>query len=61
MDSAAVVFLIIILFLIWMGPIGFIWAVNTLFNVGIAYTFKNWLASLVLLFLVQGSGSKSSK
>ena len=29
-------------------PIGGIWALNTLFGVGIAYTFKTWLAALIL-------------
>lgn len=29
-------------------PLVIIWAVNTLFGFGIAYTFVNWLAVLVL-------------
>jgi hypothetical protein len=29
-------------------PFGGIWALNTLFGLGIAYTFKTWLAALVL-------------
>lgn len=29
-------------------PLVIIWAVNTLFGFGIAYTFINWLAVLVL-------------
>lgn len=31
-------------------PIAFIWALNTLFGLGIPFTFRTWLASL-LLFL----------
>jgi hypothetical protein len=29
-------------------PFGAIWALNTLFGVGIAYTFNTWLAALIL-------------
>jgi hypothetical protein len=31
-----------------LAPIGGIWALNTLFGLGIAYTFKTWLAALIL-------------
>lgn len=34
-------------------PLLFIWAVNTLFSLGIPFTFKNWLASLVLFLVVR--------
>jgi hypothetical protein len=34
----------VIFFTPWVG----IWALNTLFGLGIAYTFKTWLAALVL-------------
>ena len=37
---------IILLIIFW--PWVIIWAVNTLFGLGIAYTFWNWLAVLVL-------------
>ena len=37
---------IVILGLLW--PLAIIWAVNTLFSFGIAYTFWTWLAVLVL-------------
>ena len=30
------------------SPLATIWALNTLFGLGIAYTFKTWLAALVL-------------
>lgn len=36
----------ILLAFLW--PLVVIWAVNTLFAMGIAYTFWNWLAVLVL-------------
>lgn len=37
---------IVVIGLLW--PLAIIWAVNTLFGLGIAYTFINWLAVLVL-------------
>jgi hypothetical protein len=40
-------------------PFVTIWSINTLFGLAIAYTFKTWLASLVLGFLV--GGRKTSK
>jgi len=41
-----VVIATILLSIFW--PWVIIWAVNTLFGLGIAYTFWNWLAALVL-------------
>ena len=38
--------------LIVLIPFGLIWSVNTLFNLSILYTFKNWLASMVLIILL---------
>jgi len=49
--------LIIVLFVF--GPLATIWALNTIFNVGVAYSFKTWLATLVLCATVSGSGAKS--
>jgi hypothetical protein len=40
------VLLIIVWILLW--PLAVIWAVNTLFSLGIAYTFWTWLAVVVL-------------
>jgi hypothetical protein len=33
-------------------PLATIWALNTLFGLAIAYTFKTWLAALVLAAVV---------
>jgi len=46
--------------LFWIGmmifwPIIVIWAMNTLFGFSIAYTFTNWIASLVLCATVKAS------
>jgi hypothetical protein len=43
------------------GPFVTIWALNTLFGLGIAYTFWTWLAMVVLgMFLNARIGQKSS-
>ncbi len=39
---------ILIIGLIIIGPLLSIWALNTLFNLGIAYNFYTWLAALLL-------------
>ena len=33
-------------------PLGLIWSLNTLFLLAIPYTFFNWLAALLLMFIV---------
>lgn len=49
----------IILFVLF-APFAFIWALNTLFGFTIAYSFKTWLAALIIGIIV-GSKSKTSK
>jgi hypothetical protein len=44
-DFIKIIFLILA---IVFGPLAVIWSVNTLFAVGIAYTFWTWLAALIL-------------
>ncbi len=34
---------------VFLWPLAAIWALNTLFAMGIAYTFWNWLAMVVLV------------
>ena len=41
--------ILVIGFVLVAVPLMVIWAVNTLFSVGIAYTVYNWLAMLILL------------
>ena len=36
-------------------PFAFIWALNTLFEFAIQYTFWNWLACWILIFTFQGA------
>lgn len=42
---------LIVLAFIAIGPLAFIWCLNTLFSLGITYTFWTWLAALGLLSL----------
>ena len=36
------------------GPIIVIWALNTLFGLGIGYTFKTWVATVIVCAIFQG-------
>lgn len=36
-------------------PLLTVWAINSLFNLGISYTFQNWFACIVLIFTLQGA------
>jgi hypothetical protein len=36
------------MFLLIILPLGSLWALNTLFALGLPYTFKTWLAALIL-------------
>lgn len=51
--------LALILAILW--PLGTIWALNALFKLGIEYTFTNWVASVVLIFTLQGALGISRK
>ena len=44
-DFIALAFIIVVVIV---TPLAGIWALNTLFGLGILYTFKTWLAALVL-------------
>lgn len=47
--------ILLIVALIAVGPLLTIWSLNTLFGLSIAYTFKTWIAALVLGLLVSNS------
>ena len=57
-DSAKVVLLLLIVGLVIVlaifGPIFTIWALNTLFHLGIPYTFQTWMAVLWLTLIIRG-------
>mgnify|MGYP001020483051 CR=1 FL=1 len=57
----AVILIGIAVLCIVFGPLAGIWALNTLFGLTIAYTFKTWLAALVLAGIVGGTSKASSK
>ena len=42
-------------------PFAVIWALNTLFGLGIGYTFWTWLAVLVVNLTISGARVKSEK
>jgi len=44
---------IVLLSLVIAIPLVFIWAVNTLFGLTIAYTFINWFASLLIMIILR--------
>lgn len=54
---ALLVVIALILGLIVVLPVLGIWAVNTLFATGIAYTFWNWLAMFVLMAIFGGGSA----
>jgi hypothetical protein len=59
--SKIVGFGLLLLVLIAVGPFITIWALNTLFGLGIAYTFWTWLAVVWLGLVLQAKiGRKSS-
>jgi hypothetical protein len=49
---------LIIICLCIFGPFLTIWAINTLFGLAIAYSFKTWLAALILDGLISGRRGK---
>jgi hypothetical protein len=57
---AGILILVLVVLAVVFGPLLLIWALNTLFGLGIAYTFLTWLAALILGATVGGSrGSRS--
>lgn len=45
--------LALVVLLIIVGPFAVIWALNTLFGLGIAYTFWTWLAVVIIQLFFQ--------
>ena len=43
--------------LVGLIPFGIIWSLNTLFSMGILYTFKTWAATTILSSIVYGSSA----
>jgi hypothetical protein len=59
MKASAALLIIVVLFLV-LFPFGIIWAGNTLFGLGIPYTLKTWVASLIVWTLFGSSAAGSS-
>jgi hypothetical protein len=56
-----VALVVLLVVLLAIGPLLTIWSLNTLFGLGIAYTFWTWLAVIFLgMFLNARIGQKSS-
>lgn len=59
--SKIAVFVLFLIVLVLIGPLISIWALNTLFGLGIAYTFWTWLAMAWIGLVINGNiGRKSS-
>lgn len=56
---ALIILLVIIVSII--SPLLFIWSLNTLFGLKIAYGFFEWLAALILGGMITGNGMKFKK
>jgi len=52
-------FLTLVLAVLFFFPLATIWSLNTLFETGIAYTFKTWLAAVFLQMVTFGGVSST--
>lgn len=55
--STVVTIIIVAIILTIVSPILFIWSLNTLFGLNIAYGFFEWLAALLLVGVATGNGT----
>ena len=56
--TTLILIVIFALIMLFVSPILFIWSLNTLFELNIAYGFLEWLAALLLVGMVTGNGVK---
>ena len=47
-SSTALIFVFLVIVVALLGPLFTLFAVNSLFNTGLAYSFANWFSVLVL-------------
>jgi len=59
--SSVALILIVVLIAIIVSPFMFIWSLNTLFGLTIAFGFYEWLAALLLVGTITGNGVKFKK
>jgi hypothetical protein len=48
-EAGAVLLVGLVLLAIVLSPLALVWALNTLFALSVGYTFKTWLAALVVI------------
>jgi hypothetical protein len=53
--------IVVALLALWLLPLAFIWAINTLFTLTIAYSTLNWFCALVIMLLLGGGRSRKSR
>lgn len=63
MGIAMIVVSVMLIFVgLFFIPFAYIWSINTLFGLGLAYTFKNWAAMVALGVFIRGlNGSVKTK
>jgi hypothetical protein len=54
-------FAVILVSLIVCAPLAVVWALNTLFSMGLAYTWREWLAVVVLLGALSTPSGRGAK
>lgn len=59
LSVSGIVAVFIVALIIW--PWAIVWAINTLFGLGIAYTFKTWLACAIIMLVFGKSTVKVGK
>jgi hypothetical protein len=57
--APAIGLILLVILLVIFGPLVTIWSLNTLFALGIEYTFWTWLATVWLSFVTFGSVANS--
>lgn len=58
-NAGKIVLIVLTVALLLLAPFATIWSLNTLFGLGIAYTFWTWLAVVWLAGLLGGAGAAS--
>lgn len=58
--TSITLFVALVIAIVVLGPLAVIWALNTLFAVGIAYTWQTWLAVVFLSVWIQTRIGKKS-
>jgi hypothetical protein len=59
-NTNKIAIIVALLVLIAVMPLAFVWSLNTLFGLGIAYGFWTWLAALILVASIGGNVKRQS-